>query len=263
MRLSLILLVGYCDGAALCENTESASCPCSQIVWKKAKIGGKSASKIEKRGKTSVEMRIAIGNNILDKDGVNYPEAYQADWTFRHPTYGNNGGNVGVLTGSTGLVTTPKRYNPNFHIFLQWSRKLCGLDFIEAIRDGKVTFAAMDNYDVYSKQMKTYYNTWPNTKAMANKLWTSIIQFSNPNAELDGKTIPTSTGTRSVVDEGNWKKDVLYLWINGVDKVEAWKSGDMDKCLESAFIAILEIGNGVADANGDYTKCVAESMVLW
>ena len=80
---------------------------------------------------------------------------------------------------------------------------------------------------------------------------------------MDGQTIPTSSGTRTVVDEGNWKKDILYLWINGLDKVEVWKAGDMDRCLESAFIAILEIGKGGVQENGDYTKCVAESMVLW
>ena len=50
-------------------------------------------------------------------------------------------------TGSTADVTTPKRYNPNFHIFLQWSRDKCGLEFLNAIEDGSIRFDAMDQYD--------------------------------------------------------------------------------------------------------------------
>ena len=67
---------------------------------------------------------------------------------------------------------------------------------------------------------------------------------------------------KAVVDEGNWKKDNLYLWIYGVDKVTSWKT-DMETCLESAYIAVMEIGDGKADATTDYTQCVAESNVVW
>lgn len=147
LALSFVALASVTNAGDLCDTTESASCPCSHVLWKKAKLGGNNASKIQKRGQNSIEMRMAIGNTILDKDGVNYPDAYQADWTFRDPTYGKNGGDAGVLTGTAGGVGSPKRYNPFFHIFVQWSRKNCGLDFLQAIEDGDVTFDAMDSYD--------------------------------------------------------------------------------------------------------------------
>ena len=60
---------------------------------------------------------------------------------------GKNKGDAGVLTGSTNLVSSPKRYNPNFHIFLQWSRNNCGLEFLDAIESGDVQFDVMDQYD--------------------------------------------------------------------------------------------------------------------
>ena len=147
LGLSFLALAGLSEGAALCDETESATCPCSNIYWKKAKVGGSSASKIQKRGQSSVEMRMTIVNQILDKDAAKYPQSYQADWTFRHPTYGKNGGNADVLSGSCCGVTSAKRYNPNFHVFVQWSRKKCGVDFLNAIDNGDVTFDAMDNYD--------------------------------------------------------------------------------------------------------------------
>ena len=50
-------------------------------------------------------------------------------------------------TGSTSDVTSAKRYNPNFHIFLQWSRDKCGMDFLNGIEDGSIRFDAMDQYD--------------------------------------------------------------------------------------------------------------------
>lgn len=260
LGLSFLAIAGLSEGATLCANTESATCPCAHIRWKKAKIGGNSASKIQKRGQSSVEMRVAIVNQILDKDASKYPDSYQADWTFRHPTYGKNSGNANVLTGSCCGVESPKRYNPNFHVFVQWSRKKCGVDFLNAIDNGDVTFDAMDNYDVYNtRDMKTYYNKWVNDPGMNKNYWTSIIQFKSENAEEDGHTLNGKTA----VDDGNWKKDLLYLWIYGLDKVGSWKGGDMDACLHSAYISVLEIGEGFSDPDADYTQCVAESNVLW
>jgi hypothetical protein len=242
-----------------CDVTQSDTCPCSDVKWKKAKVGGKAASKIEKRGATSIEMRMGIANTIIDRDANRYPEAYQADWTFRHPTYGKNKGNIGVLDGTAGGVGTPKRYNPNMHIFVQWSRQNCGIDFLNAIENGDITFDAMDQYDVYNtRDMKTYYNKWEG-QGLQNKYHTQILQFKTENPEEDGHTL----NAKAAVDDGNWKKDLLYLWIHGIDKVATWKGNDMDACLHSAYIAILEIGNGISDADTDYTQCVAESMILW
>jgi len=259
MKLSLGLLGLSAVNAADCDATQSATCPCSSISWKKAKIGGKSASKIEKRGQNSIEMRMAIANTILDKDESRYPDAYQPDWTFRNPTYGKNNGNAGVLTGSAGGVGTEKRYNPNMHIFVQWSRQNCGVDFLNAIDSGDVTFDAMDQYDVYNtRDMFKFYNKWEGAN-LQTKYWTAGIQFKTENPEEDGHTL----NSKAAVDDGNWKKDLLYLWIYGIDKVAAWKSDDMDACLQSAYIAILEIGEGISDANTDYTQCVAESQILW
>ena len=64
-------------------------------------------------------------------------------------------------TGSTADVTTPKRYNPNFHIFLQWSRDKCGLEFLNAIEDGSIRFDAMDQYD--GIQLKNEFSTLSET----------------------------------------------------------------------------------------------------
>ena len=50
-----------------CDVTQSDTCPCNDVKWKKAKVGGKAASKIEKRGATSVEMRMGIANTIIDR----------------------------------------------------------------------------------------------------------------------------------------------------------------------------------------------------
>lgn len=68
---------------------------------------------------------------------------------------------------------------------------------------------------------------------------------------------------KDAVDQGNWKKDNLYLWIHGVNTVGSWKNNDMDACLESAYISVLEIGEGYSDGSTDYTQCIAESMILW
>ena len=92
-------------------------------------------------------MRLAIANSIMDRDQTINSDAYQADWTFRNPTYGANGGQAGVLDGTAGGVGSPKRYNPFFHIFLQWSRNNCGVDFLNKIDSGDITFDAMDKYD--------------------------------------------------------------------------------------------------------------------
>ena len=48
----------------------------------------------------------------------------------------------------------------------------------------------------------------------------------------------------------------------GVNKISAWKT-DMESCLTSTYVAVLEIGDGKADQDTDYTRCVAESQILW
>jgi hypothetical protein len=48
----------------------------------------------------------------------------------------------------------------------------------------------------------------------------------------------------------------------GIDQV-AFKNDDMETCLHSAYIAVLEIGENGVTADGDYTQCVAESMDIW
>ena len=63
-----------------------------------------------------------------------------------------------MLTGSTNLVSSPKRYNPNFHIFLQWSRNNCGLEFLDAIESGDVQFDVMDQYDGKFISIKNFTN---------------------------------------------------------------------------------------------------------
>jgi len=116
----------------------------------------------------------------------------------------------------------------------------------------------MDQYDVYNtRDMKQYYNKWEND-SVAKKYWTQIIQFRTENPEETGHTL----NGKDVIDEGNWKKDLLYLWITGVNKISAWKT-DMESCLTSTYVAVLEIGDGKADQDTDYTRCVAESQILW
>jgi len=179
MKLSSALgFLALSNAAPNCEVTESATCPCSLLKYKKAKIGNRSASAIQKRGQGVIEMRVTVMNHILDKDATKYPDAYQGDWTFRHPTYGKNKGDAGVLTGSTNLVSSPKRYNPNFHIFLQWSRNNCGLEFLDAIESGDVQFDVMDQYDVYNtREMSSFYNKWENDSSVNKKYWTQVKQF--------------------------------------------------------------------------------------
>ena len=58
---------------------ESETCPCSQVYWKKAKIGSKSASAIQKIGRSQVELKVAVQNHILDKEAQFYPQAYQGE----------------------------------------------------------------------------------------------------------------------------------------------------------------------------------------
>jgi len=67
------------DANARCDITESETCPCSQVYWKKAKIGSKSASAIQKIGRSHVELKVAVQNHILDKEAQFYPQAYQGE----------------------------------------------------------------------------------------------------------------------------------------------------------------------------------------
>ena len=47
-----------------------------------------------------------------------------------------------------------------------------------------------------------------------------------------------------------------------MNKITNWKT-DMETCLTSTYVAVLEIGEGKSDPDVDYTQCVAESQVLW
>ena len=70
MKLALSFLAMAVNAGPNCDVTESDSCPCAAISWKKAKMSNKSASKIQKQGQRSVEMRVAISNNIIDKERI-------------------------------------------------------------------------------------------------------------------------------------------------------------------------------------------------
>ena len=69
-------------------------------------------------------MRVTVMNHILDKDATKYPDAYQGDWTFRHPTYGT-GLKMKNLQDSHGLYFFTRTFLINFEpVFLERIREM-------------------------------------------------------------------------------------------------------------------------------------------
>ena len=118
--------------------------------------------------------------------------------------------------------------NADYTGFLGFSKTKCGIDFVNGLIDGRVALSLAD----YESDYEIMYQH----KRINGKQTAAITQFYRTKGNGG--------------DLGNNKKDLVYLMIIGLDKID-FGSLDMDFCLERMVVGIMPA------TTDDHTACAA------
>lgn len=117
--------------------------------------------------------------------------------------------------------------------FLAFSKKWCGVDFVEAVADGRVTYRIHDFGDYYTKQ----------------------FMFKRPGGKHLAVMNQFHRHTVGDVDLGNEKREQIYLSFAGLDKVN-FGNKKVKVCLLRAQLGTMKIDKP-EDATKDWSECAA------
>ena len=109
-----------------------------------------------------------------------------------------------------------------------FSRKSCGPDFMQAVLDGRIKVSFGDYHNIYETVAVFGKNAGAQTSVGFSYRLTTVI-------EQDMPFVYKRKEDRYIK---NMKKDIVSVFISGVDKV-TWKNGKMDQCLTKGAIGVL------------------------
>jgi len=141
---------------------------------------------------------------------------------------------VNIFNNDPNKLDNVDIQNAPYKGYLLWSKKICGIDFLRAWEDGRLSYEMLDHWERYTPQYVGIQLAQAQTKV--------VLQFSASHRE-----------DYDLMDET--KKDQFYLVITGLASVD-FGNKDVDACLTG-----LKPGhfNGIPeDMDKDDTLCVAE-----
>jgi len=204
------------------------SCPASgEMIWK---TGKRITQELSSPASAKLRVIVPVKQN-----------GYPSDWDFRDAS------------------------SPNFHKhyvgWIMWSRKECGIDFLEAWDDGRLQFDILDAYrNAYSTAGKyVYYMNKPNDKPRS----AVAIQFRTK------ETLATTYKTwnnKPAIEEGAIGQDIFYLIVTALDRVD-FLTKNRQSCLESGVVGNMRMdvdGSGNPVGYQDWTQCAtADQSIGW
>ena len=127
----------------------------------------------------------------------------------------NGNDKIKILEAGENSVELRVNMNKNaetdpYNGFIIWSKKNCGIEFLERINDGSITFDIMDTIGYYNSASQNSYYRKENKPSIT-------IGFGNPNPPAD------SADTKEDDVLGNAKKDQFILSLMGLKSVNEWK----------------------------------------
>ena len=113
--------------------------------------------------------------------------------------------------------------------FITFTKKKCGIDLLDALVDGRITWSIIDG--------GAYYTTQFGYKRVDGRHTSTTLQFYRHDHSEEN-------------DMGTVKKDQFYLVIQGIDKVQ-WDTYSMEECFTGYHVGAME----VTTADGNHAKC--------
>jgi len=126
---------------------------------------------------------------------------------------------------------------------LIFSRKSCGTDFISAVLDGRIKVSFGDYHNIYESIGVFGKNAGAQTS----------IGFSYRLTQTIEEDMPYVYKRKEDRIIKNMKKDIVSVFISGIDKVD-WKNGKMKECLEKGAIGVLP--------DGEYPETVTACVTM-
>lgn len=145
----------------------------------------------------------------------------------------NEGGRVWLRVNFPNNAAYDILQNPYIG-FIGLAKRKCGLDLIDALNDGRVSWKIHDFDDYYTEQFRH--------KRKGGQQTSVILQFYRH--------------TVGDVSLGNHKKDQIYLSLEGLDDVD-FGSKDMITCLQTMQTGVMQHPAAVQTFVTDWTHCAA------
>jgi hypothetical protein len=124
--------------------------------------------------------------------------------------------------------------------FVSWWRKLCGQEFLDAVRSGDVQVDILDHgtWTASTSKVKEWYTPEYGVYRDDAKNTNVMIQFRHTgkgNGDSEGE--PAKPAGFSTA-----KLDAMYVLVTGLDSVKAWKNDNRDACLLSGYTGFIKDG---------------------
>ncbi|CAG5076718.1 Oidioi.mRNA.OKI2018_I69.PAR.g8528.t1.cds [Oikopleura dioica] len=128
--------------------------------------------------------------------------------------------------------------------FLLFFKQDCGIDFLRALEDGRVTWDILDRGNYYTPEF-VYHRV--------DKTQTNVaLQFRHAGEPASGTVW------------GNSKKDMFALQLHGLKSVN-WGNFDMNTCLTTGMAGKMPDGKIPAGSSvgDDFSACAAWARNIW